>query len=604
MRKRNTMRTGFSIIGVWGICIGLIVFGSGTVRAAESLNITDLEIHTPTVAVPYYHYTAKLNLPKPDTISVKEIKINSEPERNYFLVDEGETPDPNRPKEWRRMALAYRVKDPHVKKVYSNPTLYGRMDWENGKSYEVEITLQLGDNPKNLYQGKATAAAPANGGYWDPAWKNYQSAVVTESEGIRRTREPVELTMLMYPDTIRDPAREIRVVQYDCQARTHQEIPSQVIDFHEVNMTDPPAYNAKGELLPKMMVPTRCATVLFMASAEAKSSGVYLVFYNNPDAKAPSYPSTLKVSGNSPGIVIENDFYHLKMHKMNGMLDELIIKSKPEYKFVHKKETNGAIQWNPGAYAPPRAWVHISDWEPGKYDYEREEVRGPVALIIRQWGEMPLMPELMCSIVYKFYDGLPYFTFRSTVHVRNNVTVQVIRNSEVVFARECFDEAAWWDARQGKAETRRIVDYPDLTEWIMPDDTPWIAFFDRAKDCGYAGIQMEYLNSGLTAKLRTLNPYLYITVGPWLYWTRALVYPYGSNNPQHLIKIPEGSVFLEQWAYLPFELTDDSSPFQDVENLSEVLPKPLHVHLEEPISPEMQVPEEIYIEPTKTGWEE
>nr|HPO07750.1 hypothetical protein [bacterium] len=455
-----------------------------------------------------------------------------------------------------------------------------------------------------LYQGKATAAAPASGGYWDPAWKNYQSAVVSESEGIARTREPVELTLMIYPDTIQDPAREIRVVQYDGSNRTQQEIASQVIDSHEINMTDAPAYNAKGELLPKMMVPTRCITVLFMASVEAKSSGVYLVFYNNPDAKTPSYPSDLKVSGNPPGVVIENDFYHLKMHKLTGMLDELTLKSKPGLKFVHKKETNGAIQWNPDAYAPPRAWVHTSDWEPGKYDYEYEETRGPLVYITRNWGEMPQMSELVCSTVYKFYAGLPYYTFSTTVHVRHDVTVQVIRNSEVVFARECFNEAAWWDAAQGKAETRRIVDYPDLTEWTLADNTPWVAFFDRAKDCGYAGIQMEYMNGGLMGKLQTLNPYMYITVGPWLYWTRALIYPYGSNNPQHLIKVPEGSVFLEKWAYLPFELADGDSPFKDVEKLSGVLPKPLHVHLEEPISPEMQVPEEIYIEPTKTGWEE
>ncbi|HPO10380.1 MAG TPA: hypothetical protein PLZ55_17025, partial [bacterium] len=153
MSERITLRTGLLITCIFGICIGLTLFGTGTAWAAKSLKITDLEIHTPTIAVPYYHYTAKLNLPKPNTISVKEIKINSEPERNYFLLDEGETLDPNRPKEWRRMALAYRVKDPNVKKVYSNPTLVGRMDWQNGESYEVEITLQLGDNEKSLYQG-------------------------------------------------------------------------------------------------------------------------------------------------------------------------------------------------------------------------------------------------------------------------------------------------------------------------------------------------------------------------------------------------------------------------------------------------------------------
>ena len=42
----------------------------------------------------------------------------------------------------------------------------------------------------------------------------------------------------------------------------------------------------------------------------------------------------------------------------------------------------------------------------------------------------------------------------------------------------------------------------------------------------------------------------------------------------------------------------------DVEDLQARLTNPLLVHLEEPIDPRMEIPEEIYIEPTKTGWEE
>jgi hypothetical protein len=215
------------------------------------------------------------------------------------------------------------------------------------------------------------------------------------------------------------------------------------------------------------------------------------------------------------------------------------------------------------------------------------------------------MPELACSMAYEFYGGVPYFKMRSVVRVKRETAVQAIRNGEVVFAREMFNEAAWWDPILKRVETREITAAPDLTEWIVPTDTPWIAFFDREKGCGYAGIQISCASAGLTGRLRTLNPYMYVTTGPWIYWTRALAYPFGSRNPQQLIKVAAESVFLEEWGYLPFELSKEhDNPFQAVQDWSEILKHPLHIHLEDPIDPRMEIPEEIYIEPGKTGWEE
>ena len=199
-------------------------------------------------------------------------------------------------------------------------------------------------------------------------------------------------------------------------------------------------------------------------------------------------------------MAIENDTYRLKLHDLSGMLDEVTLKAKPEYTFVHKKETNGAIQWNPGCYAPPRAWVHVSDWKPGEHDYAYEEVRGPVVFRTRRWGQMPMMPEITVSMEYEFYAGAPYFVMRSSMHLRHEVAAQALRNAEVVFAREAFSEAAWWDAAGQCVVTQAITSAPDLTEWTMPDTTPWVAFFDRDKGCGYGGIQMDYMNGGLDGR--------------------------------------------------------------------------------------------------------
>lgn len=469
----------------------------------------------------------------------------------------------------------------------------------------VGVVLRLGGKTGEAYAGTATAVAPQAGGHWNPAWKQYASAVVSETAGLKRTGEPVHVTMLVYPDTCKDPQREIRVVRYDWREKQQREVPSQVVDYSRFTGTEAPFYDEHGKRRPATFLPTDSVTVAFPADANANDSVIYLIFYGNPDAPAPAYSSDLQVSGNAPGLTVENSIYRMKLHDLSGMLDEVTLKSKPEFSFVHKKETNGAIQWNPDCYSPPRAWVHLSDWEPGKYDYEYEEAKGPVVFRTLRWGQMPQMPEVTVSMEFEFYAGTPYFVMRSTMHIRYDVAVQALRNAEVVFAREAFSEAAWYDEVRKRIENRHIVSAPDLSEWTMSDTTPWVAFFDREKGCGYGGIQMGYYNGGLKGQLRTVNPYMYITTGPWIYWTRALAYPFGSRNPQQMVTIPAGSVFMEEWGYLPFELgKTDADRFENLGKWQARLAHPLDVQVEVPSDPRMEIPEEIYIEPTKTGWGE
>lgn len=577
----------------------------GAAVGAQALEVGNLALRTPTVAVPFYHFALPIRLPEKSAIYVHTLAVNGRPERNYLLVDKNETLDPERPRNKRRLTIAQALKTPRPEQVYEQPTLIGRADWRNGETCTVGVTLSLGGKTGKVYSGTAKAVAPQTGGYWDPAWAHYHSAVVSETAGVGRVGEPVRVTMLVYPDTLTDPHREIRVVRYDWRREQHREVPSQVVDYDRVISQEAPMYDEHGKRKPATFLPTDSVTVAFPADVEANASSVYLIFYGNPNAPAPNYSTDLQVSGTAPGNTVENSVYRLKLHDLSGMLDEVTLKSKPEYTFVHKKETNGAIQWNPDCYAPPRAWVHVSDWEPGKYDYEYEEVRGPVMFRTRRWGQMPLMPEVTASMEFEFYAGAPYFVMRSTMHIRYEVAVQALRNAEVVFAREAFSEAAWYDLEHKRIETRHIVSAPDLTEWTMADATPWVAFFDREKGCGYGGIQMGYLNSSLSGKLRTLNPYMYVTTGPWIYWTRSLAYPFGSRNPQQLINIPAGSVFLEEWAYVPFELgAKETNRFANLEKWVERLRHPLDVHLEDLSDARMQIPEEIYIEPTKTGWGE
>lgn len=600
------MIAGFTKYAIFSVAWVALAAGSGAdaqESGAQPLPLGQLELRMPTVAVPYYHATVNLNIANHEEVFIHDISVNGEKERNYLLADKDNPLPPDQPRNKRRLAIAEALKSVRPDQFYTKPTLYTRADWQPGETVAVRVTLSLGGKDGQRYTGETSAVAPGTGGYWNPAWTHYQSAVLSETAGHARVGEPVQVSILVYPDTLADPQREIRVVRYDPRAKQHREVPSQVIDYNHSFAAEAPMYDEHGKQKPATFLPTDAVTVAFAADVDAHASAVYLVFYGNPDAPAPGYATDLHVAGDAPGQSVENAAYRFKLHDLSGMLDEVTLKSKPEFTFVHKKETNGAIQWNPDVYSPPRAWVHVSDWEPGKYNYRYEEVRGPVVFRTRRWGQMPQMPEVTTSMEYEFYAGVPYFLMRSTMHIRHEVAVQALRNAEVVFAREAFSEAAWYDEEHGRIETRPIIAQPDLSEWTMADTTPWVAFFDREKGCGYGGIQVNHMSGGLNGELRTLNPYIYITTGPWIYWTRALAYPYGGRNPQQLVNIPEGSVFLEEWAYVPFELgKTDRNRFDTLSRWHERLAHPLVVHVEAPIDPRMEIPEEIYIEPAKTGW--
>ncbi len=577
----------------------------GTEKNGSVVQSGELKILNPTIAHPYYHFALDLKLESPTEIKVKTLKSNGNRIRSFVLEEKEASPDPNQLKRTKRLAIHEAVISPRPEKTYHHPVLIGRLDWEGEETYTLEIDLEIGGEEGAKEILRVDGTAPSEGGYWDTDWNHYQSIVLTEAAGLRRSREPVQATLLYYRDQVTDIHREIRVVRYDPSEDKHTLVPSQIIDTSVFDQTEPPMYTEEGEVKSKTFLPTGSVTIAFEGDVSANSHAIYLVFYGNPDANEAETDTILSVQGDHPGVVVENDAYRFKLHAQNGMLDEVTLKSKPEETFVHKKETNGAIQWNPGCYSPPRAWAHLSDWDLEKHKYEYEQLTGPVMYRTRRWGFMPLMPELECSMEYEFYAGVPYFRMRSSVRVKYDLAAQALRNAEVVFAREAFSEAAWWDPITKRIETRAITAEPDLTEWIVPVDTPWVAFFDREKGCGYAGIQINSMNAGLEGKLRTYNPYFYITTGPWIYWTRALAYPYGSRNPQQMIEIAAESVFLEEWAYLPFELSNNPDGlFQEVERWQTILTHPLYVHVEDFTDDRMEIPEEIYIEPEKSGWEE
>jgi len=448
-----------------------------------------------------------------------------------------------------------------------------------------------------------TVKAPEEALVFDTAWKNYKSVVLSETAGINRKAEPVEVLLPFYPDEAKHLKREVRVVAVDPKTHSLTEVSCQVYDIQKFLKEDDLAPDENGSPTRKvpLWLPTITARVAFLADVPAKSSRVFLIYYNNEDAMAKIYQTDLRVQGEKPGLQIDNELISIVLHPNSGHIDQIILKSKRDAPLFHRMETNGAIHWNPGIYNPPRAWSHTADWKPPK---NIKSVSGPVFASSDIWDHLRGVPEVDASVRYQFYPGVPYFISSTTMRINKTVNCLALRNGEIVFKRELMTHAAWYDIIRDKVITYDVSNMPDLIDLKMEADLPWITFYNEQTGIGFAGIKLSYANVGLESRPRLLNPYFYITGGPWIYWTRALSLSFLSSNMQQMIPALQGNVFFEKWAYVIYEIDKNEAPYTAVLDWQKRLTNPLRVRLVEEVDERVsKTVEEVYMDEGKSGWE-
>ncbi len=585
-------------------CMVLFLFINAN-SYSQSVNISHIELGHPVPGIPYYHFKAGLELSEPSIIEV-EASVNGETLRLVDLYRGDREKDLDRPSFVHRPPSGYAMA--YDNNRYQNPLITGWVRWEPGENYEVTITVRLkqsvhqSDNDR-FVAVTANLTGPDKGDFFDHAWKNYKSVVVSETAGIDRQNEPVEVLLPFYPDEAWDLKREIRVVAVNRDDFSLREVPSQVFDIQEYLVADDMAPLEEGhpEREIPLWMPTTTCKLAFLADVPARTSQVFLVFYNNVDAMANTYHTDLVVQGELPGLRIENDHYNIVLHPRSGHLDQFTLKSKPEYPLFHRMETNGAIHWNPGIYVPPRPWTHTADW---KLEQNMHSVSGPVLTTSEVWGALRGVPEVDASVRYDFYPGVPYFINTTSMRINETVQTLALRNASIVFKRELMKYAAWYDVIRDEVITFDVSNLADLTELIVDADVPWITFYDEEAGVGFAGINLEFATAGLESRPRLLNPYMYVNVGPWLYWSRALSLSFGSSNMQQVIPAVKGSMFMEKWAYLIYE-TDKEIPYKPVFEWKDKLNNPLKIQLVEEVDSRVSRSLiEVYMDDGKSGWEE
>jgi hypothetical protein len=570
------------------------------------LKLTKLEIGYPCPGIPFYHFLAEIELPHSSIIEV-EASVNGKVLRFTDLHRADAITDMNRPIISHRPPSGYGLSQDGT--LYDHPHLVGWMMWEPGKEYEIRIRVRMkksihGSEDDEFLSATRKIKAPDGIPVFNPSWKNYKALVLSETAGIDRDGEPVEVLLPFYPDEAQQLARDIRVVSVDPVTYEITEVPSQVYDIMKYLEEDDlePDEEGKPTREVPLWMPTVTCRVAFMADVKANTSQVYLVYYNNEQALTKTYKTDLHVQGEAPGLQVDNDIYTLSLHPDSGHLDQIILKEKPDYPLFHRMETNGAIHWNPGIYSPPRPWTHTADWKPpANVNY----VSGPVKVLTEVWDQLREIPEVDASVRYEFYPGLPYFISTTSMRINERIDCIALRNAEIVFKREQITHAAWYDVIRDSVIVYDVTKMPDLTDLLMEDDVPWISFFNEDTGIGFCGIQLEYLNAGLESKPRLLNPYMYITGGPWIYWARALSLSFLASNMQQMIPALKGHFFAEKWAYLSYEIEKGDEPFSEVLSWQKRLTNPLKIRLVEEVDDRVsRTVHEIFIDEGRSGWEE
>lgn len=590
--------------------------------AAPTLGKVTLEHPNP--AFPYYHFRAELEIDQPALMEASAT-VNGKKLRFVSIKDAAREVKLNRPLIHDRPAFANTYVDNNYR--FSKPYIIGRLPWQPGQEYKIALSvrakqqLKAGENDL-VADLESILTAPADAKVFASDWKSYKGLVLSETAGIDRKGEPVDIVLAFYADEAKNLAKDLRVVAIDPQTNQIAEVPSQAYDIkHDVVEGDPqdPKFSAyaRSTFDVKIWVPTITARVAFLADVPANTSKVFLVYHNNPDAKAPNYESPLTIKGPAPGltfdgktkqvreipIVVESDKLKVTLHPHSGVLYEMTLKSKPDHMLYHKMETNGSIHWAPEAYPPPRPWTHTSDWMQPKF----ESWQGPVVVTTLAHAPLPHIPEVDAAVSYKFYPHLPYIISTTSMRVNEPIAVQALRNGEMVFKRGLLTHLAYWDPIEEKIQTVSLKeeDIADLDQYLFEHDVPWMSFFNPETGIGIGGVQMEFSLAGLEHLPRIVNPYYYVIVGPVIYWSRAMNFTFAAAANQLMIEAPKGTALWEKWGYVLYNVQSGDNPHAELLSWQKKLSNPLRVRLVEEVTDRVPtVGTEIYIDPSKTGWEE
>ncbi len=386
------------------------------------------------------------------------------------------------------------------------------------------------------------SALPAPWRTWAQGWKYFKALTLEEVIGQNRTPEPVEMVLSFPEDQVASLARELRVAQV--RDGRLQEIPSQV----------------HGEV---RRGTERLCKVLFMAEGPANQKQTILIFYGNPEAELPAYPTDLVTTGEGFALDIENEHYKASLSRQMGQLERMTLKREHGLELFSGGEGHGeppGIDWAHDYVASGHFQkLRITLWDKCP-DYE--VVRGPLCTIIRRWGfpHSPVHPlfspsRLNIDIEYRFYAGLPWFHKQGRMQAVKSFEAEALRDDEWVFSGQSFTDMVWLGP-DGKLRTGTV-------DPAFADKLWGVGFFHKESKDSFIALFLEHRADGLPELKHSGAPTMFYR---WHgnVWSR---YPLPGKQ------VPAGALLYEKNAYVALPFTKAEGP-RLIEELRQRLMKP------------------------------
>ncbi len=389
---------------------------------------------------------------------------------------------------------------------------------------------------------RAVSSLPEPWRQWAAGWSSFHAIALDETIGRDRPPEPVEVTMAAAG--VVSLAREVRVARVE--NGTLLEVPSQV--HSEIR---------RGN--------ERQCRVLFLASTAAHVRSTYLIFFGNPEAELPAYPSDLITTGEGYGLDIENDFFRARLSRQMGQLERLTFKREHGLELFAGGEGHGE--------PPGIDWAHdyvgsgnfqkfrVTLWEKCP-DYEI--IRGPLCTIVRRWGfpHSPVHPVFSPSrlhvwVEYRFYSGLPWFQKSSRMEALKDFEADALRDDEWVFSGQSFTDSLWMSA-DGKLHTGAVPKGQEFDLW-------GVGFVHNTARDAFMALYLDHHGDNLPP-LRHGGAPLFFYKWHGHVWSR---YPLPGRN------VPAGAVLHQRNAYLVLNYPGNGAEL--VETMRHRLMNPLTV---------------------------
>ncbi len=395
------------------------------------------------------------------------------------------------------------------------------------------------------------------------AWKYRTPVVLTHRDARTAGLVPVDVTFSAFADRCGDPKKDLRLVLETSSGL--KEVPFQI---SRLSRWSKDADGTKS-------MPTVNCMVTFFDEATGNGDARYFILYGNPAAKAPSWPTDLKVSGKGPAWTIENSVMTVRLHGRkdgvaentnhdSGQLSSVVLKSKPGVPFETKENV---LHWNPCCFVPARGWMHSFAWDPPEVC---EIESGPVFVEVRRSGPFPLIPEVRLSVTYRIFSGRAYVESGTVLDVRDDIGVVALRNDQMIFPAGFFTHFGIEEG--GKSEVRPFSGYTAVNRHgdilRIASDAPYVTFFNPAMGVGAASVRSDFSATGPDGGPATLfDCATYLTNGDLQYWFRPLVYFHVGWDRKQLVTVAKGSRYTERNYYL-FYVPGTGEPAAEVTALS------------------------------------